>query len=585
MKTASSRKITAEASQNARLMRSDRLFLPSLPVNGRGGRRRSAPSAVGRSCGSIVRQMLHGVRAAGVEAAAGGRRRSGSARRRRARCARARARAPGPAPAPPRAATACTGGAGRSKIASRGPSSTILPRYMTATRAAICRTTARSCAMKRSVRPSSSWRSLSRLTIWAWIETSSARHGLVGDDEVRARARARARCRCAGAGRRRTRAGSAVRRPLGQADAASSSSRTRARRSARDPTPCARSGSAIDLLDLHARVERRVGVLEDHLRAPAERAQLVRRRAPRGPRRRRGPFPRRARTGGAGSARWSSSRSPTRRRARASRRAAIVEARPGRRRAAAAPVARQSRADTRNSTESPGPRRAARRSCRGAHRTASRTSAQQAAAWPSLARPLERRILDLAAVEGERAARAERDSRSGGSRSGAARRGSTAAGSCDLPVDPGHASAGARACTGAAARRRPTSVGPSSTIRPAYITAQAVGHACDDAEVVRDQDERHAALARARASAARAAAPGSSRRAPSSARRRSGQSGSGRARSRRRPAGAARPRAGAGYCVKRRARLRHADLLEQLEPRLRCGLAAARGRDGSRGSP
>ena len=38
------------------------------------------------------------------------------------------------------------------------------------------------------------------------------------------------------------------------------------------------------------------------------------------------------------------------------------------------------------------------------------------------------------------------------------------------------------------------SVGPSSTIRPAYITQTRSAHARDHPEVVRDQDQRHAAM-------------------------------------------------------------------------------------------
>ncbi len=60
---------------------------------------------------------------------------------------------------------------------SRVPISTILPRYITATRSEMCRTTERSWAMKRYVRPSSSCRSSSRLTTCAWIDTSSAETG------------------------------------------------------------------------------------------------------------------------------------------------------------------------------------------------------------------------------------------------------------------------------------------------------------------------------------------------------------------------------------------------------------------------
>src|SRR6476661_5523 len=56
-------------------------------------------------------------------------------------------------------------------------SSTTLPRYITPTRSLMCSTTARLWAMKRYVRPSSCWRSSSRLSTWLWIDTSSAETG------------------------------------------------------------------------------------------------------------------------------------------------------------------------------------------------------------------------------------------------------------------------------------------------------------------------------------------------------------------------------------------------------------------------
>ena len=51
------------------------------------------------------------------------------------------------------------------------------PRYMTATRSAMCRTTDRSCAMKMYERPNSSCRSSSRFITCAWTDTSSADTG------------------------------------------------------------------------------------------------------------------------------------------------------------------------------------------------------------------------------------------------------------------------------------------------------------------------------------------------------------------------------------------------------------------------
>ena len=52
-----------------------------------------------------------------------------------------------------------------------------------------------------------------------------------------------------------------------------------------------------------------------------------------------------------------------------------------------------------------------------------------------------------------------------------------------------------RACTGGAGAARTASAGPCSTIRPAYMTAIAVGDLRDDREVVGDVDHRDARLA------------------------------------------------------------------------------------------
>ena len=55
-------------------------------------------------------------------------------------------------------------------------------------------------------------------------------------------------------------------------------------------------------------------------------------------------------------------------------------------------------------------------------------------------------------------------------------------------------SAAARACRGGAGAPKSSRAGARSTIRPAYITAIASRHAGDDAQVVRDQDDRRADL-------------------------------------------------------------------------------------------
>jgi len=62
-------------------------------------------------------------------------------------------------------------------MSSEGPSSTSLPCSKTAIWSLTCSTTARSWAIKRYVKSSFSWRSIRRLTIWAWTETSSALTG------------------------------------------------------------------------------------------------------------------------------------------------------------------------------------------------------------------------------------------------------------------------------------------------------------------------------------------------------------------------------------------------------------------------
>ena len=57
------------------------------------------------------------------------------------------------------------------------PISTIFPRYMTATRSDMCRTTDRSWAMNKNAMPRRSWSSSRRLTTPAWTDTSSAETG------------------------------------------------------------------------------------------------------------------------------------------------------------------------------------------------------------------------------------------------------------------------------------------------------------------------------------------------------------------------------------------------------------------------
>ena len=70
-----------------------------------------------------------------------------------------------------------------------------------------------------------------------------------------------------------------------------------------------------------------------------------------------------------------------------------------------------------------------------------------------------------------------------------------------------------RACTGAAAARCTSAAGPSSTTRPAYMTAIRSAILRDDREVVRDVDHRHAAPRRAAGRARQDALLGERRRA------------------------------------------------------------------------
>ena len=85
--------------------------------------------------------------AARVEVAARRAARPGSGSRPPARSGRGGPRDRGPAP--PRAAPGCRGGPACSKMSALAPSSTMRPRYITATRSEMWRTTERSCAMNR----------------------------------------------------------------------------------------------------------------------------------------------------------------------------------------------------------------------------------------------------------------------------------------------------------------------------------------------------------------------------------------------------------------------------------------------------
>ena len=127
--------------------------------------------------------------------------------------------------------------------------------------------------MKRYVRPNSLCRSLSRLRIWAWIETSSAETGSSQMISFGPSASARAipiRCRWP--------ARELVRIPIGEArveaDDVQQLPDARAPRAARaDAVDGQRLGH--DVADGHPRVERGIGVLEDDLHLAPKLSDLA----------------------------------------------------------------------------------------------------------------------------------------------------------------------------------------------------------------------------------------------------------------------------------------------------------------------
>ena len=155
-----------------------------------------------------------------------------------------------------------------------GASSTILPRYITATRSQRYSTVARSWLMNRHEKPSSLLEVAQQVEDRRLHGDVERGHGLVRDQQASARRSARARGRRAGAARRRARAGSGSAAPA-RSPTASNSSATRASssRAAREPVQPDRL--ADDLPAGHARVERRVRVLEDDVHLAPERPQLA----------------------------------------------------------------------------------------------------------------------------------------------------------------------------------------------------------------------------------------------------------------------------------------------------------------------
>ena len=171
----------------------------------------------------------------------------------------------------PTAATACTGASGRRTARAVGASSTILPRYMTATRSQRYSTVARSCVMKRHEKPSSCCRSRSRLRIDACTETSSAD---TGSSATRSAGDTRERARETDA--LALAAGQLVRiaeaQLVAQTDLVEQLDHLRVEvAAAREPLHVERL--ADDLPARHARVERRVRILEHHVHVAAQRPQ------------------------------------------------------------------------------------------------------------------------------------------------------------------------------------------------------------------------------------------------------------------------------------------------------------------------
>ena len=105
---------------------------------------------------------------------------------------------------------------------------------------------------------------------------------LVADQEIRIARQARARSRCAGAGRRRIRAGTSRRRPARGPPAAAARPRASGSRVASLMQAVRADRLGDDVGHAPARVEAGVGVLEDHLEAPAHGASSARGAARRG---------------------------------------------------------------------------------------------------------------------------------------------------------------------------------------------------------------------------------------------------------------------------------------------------------------
>ena len=175
------------------------------------------------------------------------------------------------------AATACRGAAGARYSVSRGPSSTMRPRYITATRSRDVAHDGQVVRDEQVGEPELALQVLQQVDDLRLDRDVERGDGLVEDEQARAAARAPGRCRCAASARRRIRAGSGS-----AAGATGRPSRTARRSGARRPSrrtgrgcAAARRRSSPDRQD---RVERGERVLEDvlHLRAAPAAARAGR---------------------------------------------------------------------------------------------------------------------------------------------------------------------------------------------------------------------------------------------------------------------------------------------------------------------
>ena len=245
----------------------------------RGGRRRSdrrrrrSAAAPPRATAARTRARAGSACGSGSRTAA----RAATGCRRRARRASASAARRDRGRPRPREAPACTGAAARRTARAVGAVSTICPRYITATRSQRNSTVARSCVMNRHEKPRSRCRSRSRLRIAACTETSSAE---TGSSAIEQRRRHRERAREADA--LPLPAGELVRVAVAQLRPQADRVEELATRRV-DVAPRARcrwmpQRLADDLAARHARVQRRVRILEDDVQLAPQRPQLAARR-------------------------------------------------------------------------------------------------------------------------------------------------------------------------------------------------------------------------------------------------------------------------------------------------------------------